>query len=83
MEPGAKSEAKQGEAGSGAVGGSGGSSSKVYHERQRLQFCLLHALNNLMQVAPISLLSTIIYHLGFFLMFYQRSVLITFFRMYI
>ncbi|CAN6295657.1 unnamed protein product [Urochloa humidicola] len=45
---GVKSEAKQGEAGSGEVGGGGGSS-KVYHERQRLQFCLLHALNNLMQ----------------------------------
>jgi len=42
--------------GSGAVGGGGsgsgsgsGSGTKVYHERQRLQFCLLHALNNLMQ----------------------------------
>ena len=67
MEPGAKSEAKQGEAGSGAAGGGGGSSgSKVYHERQRLQFCLLHALNNLMQVAPISLLSTIVFTLGSF-----------------
>jgi len=74
MEPGAKSEAKQGEAGSGAVGGGGGggggsgsgSGTKVYHERQRLQFCLLHALNNLMQVAPISLLSTIVFTLGSF-----------------
>lgn len=48
----AKSEAKQDEAGSsaeGSGGGGGGSGSKVYHERQRLQFCLLHALNNLMQ----------------------------------
>ena len=67
MEPGAKSEAKQGEAGSGAAGGVGGSSgSKVYHERQRLQFCLLHALNNLMQVTPISLISTIMFTLGSF-----------------
>ena len=74
MEPGAKSEAKQGEARSGAVGGGGGggggsgggSGTKVYHERQRLQFCLLHALNNLMQVAPISLLSTIVFTLGSF-----------------
>ena len=67
MEPGAKSEAKQGEAGSGAAGGGGGSSgSKVYHERQRLQFCLLHALNNLMQVTPISLISTIMFTLGSF-----------------
>ncbi|XP_062216123.1 josephin-like protein [Phragmites australis] len=49
MEPGAKSEAKQEEQGSGAVGSGGGGNSKVYHERQRLQFCLLHALNNLMQ----------------------------------
>jgi len=71
MEPGAKSEAKQGEAGSGAVGGGGGgggsgSGTKVYHERQRLQFCLLHALNNLMQVTPISLISTIMFTLGSF-----------------
>ncbi|WVZ56368.1 hypothetical protein U9M48_006913 [Paspalum notatum var. saurae] len=48
MEPEAKSEAKQDEAGSSADG-SGGGGSKVYHERQRMQFCLLHALNNLMQ----------------------------------
>ena len=73
MEPGAKSEAKQGEVGSGAVGGGGsgsgsgsGSGTKVYHERQRLQFCLLHALNNLMQVTPISLISTIMFTLGSF-----------------
>jgi josephin len=52
MEPGRKSEAKQVEAGSGTVGSGG--DSKVYHERQRLQFCLLHALNNLMQVASFS-----------------------------
>uniref|UniRef100_A0A0E0CYG3 ubiquitinyl hydrolase 1 n=1 Tax=Oryza meridionalis TaxID=40149 RepID=A0A0E0CYG3_9ORYZ len=53
MESGPKSEAKQDEEGSSAMGGGGGGgssrSSKVYHERQRLQFCLLHALNNLMQ----------------------------------
>ncbi|KAL6648398.1 hypothetical protein ACP70R_012622 [Stipagrostis hirtigluma subsp. patula] len=49
MEPGVKSEAKQDEQGSGAVGSGGGGGGKVYHERQRLQFCLLHALNNLMQ----------------------------------
>ncbi|KAL5219393.1 hypothetical protein ABZP36_020077 [Zizania latifolia] len=53
MESGSQSEAKQDEEGSSAMpgggGGGGGSSSKVYHERQRLQFCLLHALNNLMQ----------------------------------
>lgn len=46
MESGAKSEAKRDEERSGSVGSS---SSKVYHERQRLQFCLLHSLNNLMQ----------------------------------
>ncbi|GJN08358.1 hypothetical protein PR202_ga26269 [Eleusine coracana subsp. coracana] len=46
MEPGTKSEAKRDEQGSGAAGSGSG---KVYHERQRLQFCLLHALNNLMQ----------------------------------
>lgn len=59
MESGPKSEAKQDEEGSSAMGGGGGSSrsSKVYHERQRLQFCLLHALNNLMQVARLSSLS--------------------------
>jgi hypothetical protein len=34
--------------GSGAAG-----SCKVNHETQRLQFCLLHALNNLMQVSPL------------------------------
>nr|AAP06835.1 unknown protein [Oryza sativa Japonica Group] len=41
------------------MGGGGGSSrsSKVYHERQRLQFCLLHALNNLMQENWNSVLS--------------------------
>ncbi|XP_006649800.1 josephin-like protein [Oryza brachyantha] len=49
MQPGAKSEADQDEEGSSARVGSGGGGSKVYHERQRLQFCLLHALNNLMQ----------------------------------
>jgi hypothetical protein len=48
----ARSEAKPDEARPEAAGssGGGGSSSKVYHERQRMQFCLLHALNNLMQV---------------------------------
>jgi hypothetical protein len=75
MEPGAKSEAKQGEAraGSGAgASGSGGGSIKVYHERQRLQFCLLHALNNLMQVDIPSLSSFYhyLYPLDFMLMFY-------------
>lgn len=51
MESATKSEAKQDEEGSGSAesGGGGGSCSKVYHERQRMQFCLLHALNNLMQ----------------------------------
>jgi josephin len=77
MEPGAKSEAKQGEAragsGAGASGsGGGGGSIKVYHERQRLQFCLLHALNNLMQVDIPSLSSFYhyLYPLDFMLMFY-------------
>ncbi|TVU47640.1 hypothetical protein EJB05_07246, partial [Eragrostis curvula] len=46
MEPGAKSEENRDEERSGAAGSG---SCKVYHERQRLQFCLLHALNNLMQ----------------------------------
>jgi hypothetical protein len=52
MESEVKSEAKRDEHGSGAAG-----SCKVYHERQRLQFCLLHALNNLMQVSPLFLIS--------------------------
>lgn len=55
MESGAKSEAKQDEEGAGAAGSSGGKA-KVYHERQRMQFCLLHALNNLMQVTLLSCL---------------------------
>ncbi|XP_037425452.1 josephin-like protein [Triticum dicoccoides] len=47
MESGARSEAKPDEEGPAPAGSSSGS--KVYHERQRMQFCLLHALNNLMQ----------------------------------
>lgn len=37
---------------------SGGRSKKVsiYHEKNRLQFCLLHALNNLFQVSNLLLL---------------------------
>ncbi|KAG8096655.1 hypothetical protein GUJ93_ZPchr0013g36571 [Zizania palustris] len=49
MDSGAKPEAKQDGEGSRCITKGSGSSSKVYHERQRLQFCLLHALNNLMQ----------------------------------
>ncbi|CAN8247421.1 unnamed protein product [Cochlearia groenlandica] len=33
------------------------SESQIYHERQRLQLCLLHSLNNLFQVNPIFNLS--------------------------
>lgn len=37
----------------GSSRGSGNNNDKVmvYHEKQRLQFCLLHCLNNLLQVS--------------------------------
>uniref|UniRef100_A0A0D9VS96 ubiquitinyl hydrolase 1 n=1 Tax=Leersia perrieri TaxID=77586 RepID=A0A0D9VS96_9ORYZ len=51
MESETKSDANQEQEGSSTMvgGGGGNNNNKVYHERQRLQFCLLHALNNLMQ----------------------------------
>ena len=30
-----------------------GQGQRIYHEKQRLQFCLLHALNNLFQVVDL------------------------------